>query len=358
MNKLIFSLLMILISAPALAVTSQDDTILHLSGSSIDLKISAGSKYGRLVVNSTNIEITSTGTNPIIITSANRRVLANSAGLTTTCPSNGTSPSYITINSSSTVIVTPSATQCAFQSSGGSTGGGGIAYIPPAIKNPTATSPTTTITTSQIVEEAREIVIAVKPAPKEEQKALAVSGGFALDSYVGSLGAKKDSKAQKEWFVKTELLTKVDKKISTNEKYVINNFIVYGTKSTLKLSRSERLDVVASYNDVYKRLPKTEKQWSDAVAIANGKKPIELNKQSEATAIKIFKKVYKRGPNLKNNADRKAVEIVAYELLPVKRDAKSEALAGKKFLQVYGKKATGVAAKAIVRGIAYSGVKK
>lgn len=61
-------------------------------------------------------------------------------------------------------------------------------------------------------------------------------------------------------------------KITINQKYAINNFIVYGTKSNQKLTVAKRAEVVKSYKAKYKKLPMSEKDWEIVVGMAKIKK--------------------------------------------------------------------------------------
>ena len=113
-------------------------------------------------------------------------------------------------------------------------------------------------------------------------------------------------------------------------------FIAYGTETTEKLGEGERAGVLDSYKKAYGALPATESEWQDALSIAAGEKPIQENSASEARAISLFKKIYKRVPVIaysegdgtvlraQENADQQALTILAYGIRPETRDLDKE----------------------------------
>lgn len=70
----------------------------------------------------------------------------------------------------------------------------------------------------------------------------------------------------------TEPYSKNDKKITINQKYAINNFIVYGTISNQHLKVDKRAMVIKDFISKFKKLPKTESDWNVVVKMAKNKK--------------------------------------------------------------------------------------
>jgi len=138
----------------------------------------------------------------------------------------------------------------------------------------------------------------------------------------------------------------------------LNNFIAYGTDTTLKLGEGERAGVVNSYKSAFGKLPTTETEWSDAIKIANGRWPSETSKKTETNAEKAFQKIYLRAPDRTNPHDDAAVVVMAYGLRPADRNLNSEKAAIKSFRAIYGYNPKTATAWDIVRAIAYSGAKR
>ena len=77
------------------------------------------------------------------------------------------------------------------------------------------------------------------------------------------------------------------KRVSLAELYNVNNFVVYGSLSTLKWTREERYYLLESYARIYGRTPTTRKHWADVVRMANSTKPKEINKEAEKKLLKV-----------------------------------------------------------------------
>ncbi len=147
-------------------------------------------------------------------------------------------------------------------------------------------------------------------------------------------------------------------KADTETVNAITNFITYGTKSTLFLGTGERAGVVNSYKSAFGKLPRTEEEWRDCIAIANGRWPTERNEITEKNATNAFKKIYLREPDRLNPHDDAAVVIIAYGLRPQTRDLNKEKFAIKVFRTIYGYSPSSSEAWDIVRAIAYSGASR
>jgi len=172
------------------------------------------------------------------------------------------------------------------------------------------------------------------------------------------LGNVADSSLEQSGLTRYKNILGLDKTISETEKLTINDFIVYGTRSTQRLGAGERAGVINSYYQAYKKLPNTEAEWSDVLKIANGRWPSERNAAAEAQAKLEFKKVYARNAVMTNNIDENAIMIIAYGLLPLQRNLASEAVAIKTFRWVYGHSPVTALAWNVVRAIAYSGARR
>lgn len=178
------------------------------------------------------------------------------------------------------------------------------------------------------------------------------------DTLLSHLGNSTDASLEQSGLTKYKTILGLDKTITNEEKLTINDFIVYGTRSTQRLGAGERAAVINSYYQAYKKLPNSEAEWSDVLKIASGRWPSERSATAEAQAKIEFKKVYARNAVMTNNIDENAIMIIAYGLLPLNRNLKSEQTAIKTFKWVYGHAPVNALAWNVVRAIAYSGAKR
>ncbi|NTW22944.1 hypothetical protein HGA34_05425 [Candidatus Falkowbacteria bacterium] len=146
--------------------------------------------------------------------------------------------------------------------------------------------------------------------------------------------------------------------LTANARYSIAYFINKGTASTIKLGAGERAGAVSSYRKAFGHLPRTTEDWMDAIKIGNGRWTKEISAKAEKDATQIFKKIYGRTPDLKNARDDAAVKVMAYGLRPSTRNQNSEKSAIKSFKAIFKKAPTLAADWDIVRAIAYSGAKR
>jgi hypothetical protein len=172
------------------------------------------------------------------------------------------------------------------------------------------------------------------------------------------LGRENDSVIEQNSLIKYKAILDSDKSISAAQRLSIAYFISYGTKTTKRLGSGERAAVINSYLQAYGRLPNSEAEWSDLLKIASGRWPSERSPKAEAQAKLEFKKVYDREANIKNNIDENAIMVIAYGLLPLKRNLDSEKAGIKSFRYVYRHPPVNALAWNIVRAIAYSGAKR
>jgi len=143
--------------------------------------------------------------------------------------------------------------------------------------------------------------------------------------------------------------------LTINNIYAINNFIVYGTITTRKLGAGERAGVVNSYKKAFGKLPTTQSEWKDCIAIGNGRWPGETSSSAEARAKEEFKTIYLREANMDNPNDNAAVTVIAYGLRPDNRNMGSETAGIKIFKNIYKYNPSSALDWDIVRAISYSG---
>ena len=135
----------------------------------------------------------------------------------------------------------------------------------------------------------------------------------------------------------------------------VNNFITYGTPSTVKLGEGERAGVINSYKTAFSKVPSSTIEWSDAIKIANGHWPSETSKQAITDASSTFEKIYHRTPNIIDQHDNAAVTIMAYGLRPIARNIESETVALATFKNIFHRNPLSAKDWDSVRAIAYSG---
>ena len=172
------------------------------------------------------------------------------------------------------------------------------------------------------------------------------------------LGNMANSVQEGAGLIKYWTILDLDKKLKADERSTVNDFIVYGTRTTQRLGAGERAAVINSYYQAYGKLPNTETEWSDILKIASGRWPSERSAAAEKQAKLEFKKVYARNAVMTSKIDENAIMIIAYGLLPLNRNLTSEAAAVKTFKWVYGHAPVNALAWNIVRSIAYSGAKR
>lgn len=84
----------------------------------------------------------------------------------------------------------------------------------------------------------------------------------------------------------TEPLIKGIKEVKISDKYVINNFIVYGTQSTSKLTAQKRYELIKLHKTKYKKLPTNQADWENLLKLNNNIK--SPTKNTKAIKIKLF----------------------------------------------------------------------
>jgi hypothetical protein len=146
--------------------------------------------------------------------------------------------------------------------------------------------------------------------------------------------------------------------LTDEKKFLIADFIHYGTPTTLTLGAGERAGSVASFHSAFGRLPTSNVDWQDVIKIGNGRWTTQVNAAAEAKAKAGFKKIYLRDPNTKQASDNSAVNVMAYGLRPAARNMNSEKAAINSFRYIYRKSPVSAQDWDIVRAIAYSGAKR
>jgi hypothetical protein len=190
----------------------------------------------------------------------------------------------------------------------------------------------------------------------EDDAQVTYESGSNLNIILIHNNVKMDVEAQKNGMEKyiPELIEGINN-LSTENKYAINNFIVYGTISTRILGAGERAGVVNSYKKAFNKLPATQSEWEDCIAIGNGRWPGERSVEAENKAKEEFKKVYLRDANMDNQNDNAAVTVMAYGLRPSNRNMDSEKVAINSFKHIYKYHPSSALDWDIVRAVSYSG---
>jgi len=185
-----------------------------------------------------------------------------------------------------------------------------------------------------------------------ENEALYIPAG--LDSMLNHLGRTRDQ-AMEEYY--DRVLTPHIVPEGTDPSLLANvqNFVNYGTFSTLRLGQGERAGVVNSYREAYGHLPITECDWQNVIKIANTKLPTDRLTAREQGLVSTFQKIYGRAPN-DVLMDRIAHMVMAYGVRPQSRDLRAEWQASKVHLKLFGKLPSTASEWDINRAIAYSGL--
>ena len=275
------------------------------------------------------------------------------------------------------------------QSYSGGGGGGGSSYTTPSTGTKTTSTTTSSTTATSTSETTKKIdnktedknnspqkttelnhtassnntktttkAITLWQNIKEEAKII-VSSGTDLDSILNFTNTKKNRNAQ--IFCMNNFTNKLTtgSKLSTQKIYAINNFIVYGTPNTAKLGIVTRKELIESFKIAFKKLPTTNEDYLDILAMAVGRWPANSNKDIEKIAQKNFQKIYKRTPNIKNNTDTNAIKIMAYGLRFDPAKEKSKINTGQKtFKNIFKRQVKNLSDWNIVRAILFSGAKR
>lgn len=141
-----------------------------------------------------------------------------------------------------------------------------------------------------------------------------------------------------------------------NDRARVRDFTTYGPKALKRLGAGERAGVIASYVLIYKRLPKTECDWQNAVRIAKGFVPVVLSPEREKAVEADFAKIYGRAPDRLQEKDNATILIMAYGLRPVDRSLSMERQAIRIFRAIFLHVPRITHEWDVMRGVAYGGL--
>jgi hypothetical protein len=149
--------------------------------------------------------------------------------------------------------------------------------------------------------------------------------------------------------------------ISDDMQNSINNFITYGVDGNTKnLGEGERAAVMYSFKKAFGRLPENEDDLTDAIKIANGRWPSNINEDAETRAKSVFEAIYKREADMENPKDAAAIKIMAYGLRQraENRNLNSEKNGIAIFNSIFKKLPTTTEDWNIMQAITYSGASR
>jgi len=178
------------------------------------------------------------------------------------------------------------------------------------------------------------------------------------DTFVVKFNTKRNKSSEDATFKKYIKKIDIKNELSSKNRKSINNFITYGTFTTIKLGAGERAGSINSFKSAFQKLPDSKEDWEDVIKIANGRWPTQKNTASEKRATEEFKNIYKREPSRNNPNDDAVITVIAYGLRPRDRNLDSEKAAIKSFKHIYKDSPTTTIAWDIVRAIAYSGASR
>lgn len=123
---------------------------------------------------------------------------------------------------------------------------------------------------------------------EKTEASIIINSGKDLSLIIKTVKARQSAKAQK--YVMQNYTEPIIKgiKISTQQKYAINNFIVYGTISNINLAYTDRAGVIKDYKNKTKKLPITEKDWNKVLEMAK-----VINSKISSSQLKYYSKDYK-----------------------------------------------------------------
>lgn len=153
-------------------------------------------------------------------------------------------------------------------------------------------------------------------------------------------------------------LTEGVKAIAQAAQDAIKNFIAYGVDdNTKKLGEGERAAVIYSYKEAYDKLPETEEELADVIKIADGRWPSMTSEEAEKKAKEIFKKIYKRIPDMSDANDNAAITVMAYGLRQKaeNRNLESEKKGIQTFKNIFGYHPSTTEDWNVMQAITYSG---
>ncbi len=199
----------------------------------------------------------------------------------------------------------------------------------------------------------------VDPLKKMEKNAQLLTAGDGLGDILAELKLLRNliTEQQNEIRYLKSLIADF-REVAQDVKNALNNFITYGVdENTQKLGAGERAAVIYSFKSAFNKLPETEEEMADAIKIANGRWPNQINSAAENRAKNEFQKIYLREADMSNPHDNAAVTIMAYGLRQQaeNRNLVSEGQGIKTFKYIYNKLPKTTEEWNILQAITYSG---
>jgi hypothetical protein len=252
-------------------------------------------------------------------------------------------------------------------SSSGGGGGGGSAAIKPIVKATTTVVivPQKSATSTIIEIEKTKEVLGVKVVDYSSFSSLFGLNGemtnLVSQNEAETINAPRDlvqfSGVNGDIFKKI-IASRANSDFSESAKKAIAYFIQFGSPTTKRLGAGEQAGALSSYMSAFNKVPSSTLDWQDVIKVANGRWPSQKSQAAEDNAILKFKKVYLRAPDMKNPNDNAAVTVIAYGLRPASRNTNSEKSAIKSFKAIFKYNPTSAVDWDVVRSIAYSGAKR
>jgi hypothetical protein len=146
----------------------------------------------------------------------------------------------------------------------------------------------------------------------DQEASLLEKSANDLKALLISMGKKRNLRSEKfgmEKYIRTLNI----KGLSKQQLYVLNNFIIYGTASSDKLTWNERFYLLQSYSVAFGKLPLSKADWKDLLLLANGQKPLKINVKLEQKMKSLFQSIFKKSPSTKD--DYRVVDIMSYGLI-------------------------------------------
>jgi hypothetical protein len=112
------------------------------------------------------------------------------------------------------------------------------------------------------------VKIKTQPIKLTNEHLIIFDSGKNLNAIIENSGKKKSAWAQQDGMKRYIAPITNGQSATINQKYAINNFIVYGTKSTVVLSKDERYQVIKLFKDNFRKLPKSQSDWLEVLKIS------------------------------------------------------------------------------------------
>ncbi|NTU99276.1 hypothetical protein HGA64_04720 [Candidatus Falkowbacteria bacterium] len=128
--------------------------------------------------------------------------------------------------------------------------------------------------------------------------------------YLRAIG-KKENKTSEQHGLRKYIANLPVSKLNRQQIGALNNFVIYGTRSTTKLSWNMRFYLLKSYQSAFGRIPVSAEDWLDLLMIANGQAPSNQKTSRSAWAQGRLNALTK-GFSVTDDMTRHALMIVAY----------------------------------------------